>query len=137
MEEKVKTLSMEIWKGKGKKTQEGWQQTVLEADSEEKKKKAKLQWDASVAATSEEGMEKLYSLEKYKDWVIISEVIKHKSSGNEIIINLYNHFVRFESFYDVGFIEDDPGNQTRTNNKVSWSEARKNGYFRKYTVIKP
>lgn len=139
----IKQKEKELWRSKGLATQQGWKETYENPKTSKGKDKTekqiqeeKTKWEASVAATSEAGMEGMYSIEEYKNWVI-NEMTKHKSAGHEIIVNLYNHFVRFKGFYKGGIIEQDPGNRSRSNNKVSWSEARKKGYFRKYTIVKP
>ena len=93
------------------------------------------EWVGAEAADSEAKMEAVVAMEDYKEWVI-KEMTAARSKGQEVIVNLFNHFVRFEGFYEGGIIEDDPGRYSRKSNKVPWSEARQKGYFRRFTALK-
>jgi hypothetical protein len=35
------------------------------------------------------------------------------------------------------FVIDDPGNRSGEDNKITWEEGRKNGYFKNYLLVSP
>jgi hypothetical protein len=45
--------------------------------------------------------------------------------------------VRLQSVADDGFVIDDPGRRTGEDNKISWEDGRKSGYFKHYLLVSP
>ncbi|MCB0640710.1 MAG: hypothetical protein KDC44_03685, partial [Phaeodactylibacter sp.] len=98
-------------------------------------KTAALDYRAFKAVRSETEMNAVLPLETYKKDVT-ERVLKEKAVGNEIIILMSGHYVRFEQFYEEGLIENDPGRFSRNRALTPWAEAWRKGYFRGYTVLK-
>lgn len=86
-------------------------------------------------ATSD-GIEKLIPLNDYKR-EIMATMSAAIGGGNQVMVNLDNHFVRLQSVNDDGIVIDDPGNRGGENNRVSWNDARKYGYFQHYLLVAP
>jgi hypothetical protein len=82
----------------------------------------------------EGGAEELVPLDDYKATVIptMQQAIE---SGFQVMVNLDNHFVRLQSVADDGFVIDDPGKTSGEDNKISWEQGRKYGYFQHYLLI--
>lgn len=55
--------------------------------------------------------------------------------GKQVIVNLYNHFVKLQDISTEAITVHDPGGYTRDNRVVSWDEARQMGYFKRYTIV--
>jgi len=70
----------------------------------------------------------------YRD-VVYPIMIGELNTGNQIVINLHNHFTRLEMVYDDRVVVDDPGGAERGNKVMTWAEARDFGYFKRYSVV--
>lgn len=84
----------------------------------------------------EGGIEELVPVDDYKASVIPT-MQTAINNGNQVMVNLENHFVRLQSVAEDGFTIDDPGNTYGENNKITWEEGRKNGYFKHYLMLAP
>ena len=82
----------------------------------------------------EGGMESLVPMDDYKA-TVIPTMQKAIESGFQVMVNLDNHFVRLQSVADDGFVIDDPGKTSGEDNKISWEQGRKYGYFQHYLLI--
>jgi len=84
----------------------------------------------------EEGLEELVPVDDYKA-SIIPTMQMAIDSGNQVMVNLDNHFVRLQSADEEGIIIDDPGNRWGENTRIIWEQARKSGYFQHYLMLSP
>ena len=91
---------------------------------------------AYQASISHEEMQKLLSVESYHSG-FLKEVTDALNSGHQVVVNLYNHYVRLQSIENDGFTIDDPGTYKGNAVKVTWAEAIADAYFRKYIIVKP
>ncbi len=132
---RVEQMLKERYEAKANEESEDIKAQIERGEIDRRGLKGGKEWVGAEAADSEAKMESVVAMEDYKDWVI-KEMTAARSKGQEVIVNLFNHFVRFEGFYEGGIIEDDPGRYSRKSNKVPWSEARQKGYFRRFTALK-
>lgn len=84
----------------------------------------------------EGGAEQLVPVEDYKAG-IIATMQAAIEGGNQVMVNLDNHFVRLQSVAEDGFVIDDPGSVYGEDNKISWETGRKHGYFQHYLLVRP
>jgi hypothetical protein len=82
----------------------------------------------------EGGIEQVIPLDEYKASVIPT-MQKAIESGFQVMVNLDNHFVRLQSVAEDSFVIDDPGSRSGEDNKISWEQGRKYGYFQHYLLI--
>ena len=52
-----------------------------------------------------------------------------------MVAGQYNHFVRIESVDEKGVVKDDPGNWLRSDDQITWEEARALGLFENYLIL--
>jgi hypothetical protein len=74
-------------------------------------------------------------LQQYRDSVM-STLGLELAKGNQVVANLYNHYVRLESVGQEQVVVDDPARGARANRKLTWEEARAMGYFRKAIILR-
>ncbi|HEX5143941.1 MAG TPA: hypothetical protein VFW21_08740 [Mycobacterium sp.] len=79
-------------------------------------------------------IERELPLERYKE-TVIHGIMPEVDAGNQVVVGLYNHFVRLQSLDDDHIVVDDPGRSTRANLKITWEEARAMGYFWVWIVV--
>lgn len=89
---------------------------------------------ATLADSS--GIETLLPLADYKS-TIIPVMQAAINGGNQVMVNLHNHFVRLQSLDEDAIIIDDPGNRQGENVRVPWEQAREYGYFQNYLILAP
>lgn len=79
-------------------------------------------------------MEKRLPVEEYKAG-FLPTVNAHLDKGGQVVVNLFNHYVRLQSIQGDGFTIDDPGRYASESFKVTWDQAIADGYFRKYLLV--
>ena len=99
-------------------------------------KKLGVMAPALAAGGSMKDMQTVLSIETYKAG-FVPQVSAAMKNGDQVVLNLYNHFVRLQSLDDDGFTVDDPGRYKSESMHVSWAKGIADGYFRGYTIVKP
>lgn len=129
-------------KGTAKK-KDKLQKNLTKLEKEKGKKLAeqaglRLEQGASEAVGSETNeaaeVEGALPLATYQN-AVLPLMLELLGSGKQVIINLHNHFVKLQEITTDTIIVHDPGGFTRDNMAVSWEDARKLGYFKRYTVV--
>ena len=80
------------------------------------------------------GMEKKLAVETYRNSVLNS-VLPYINEGSQVVINLYNHYIRLQTLNEDEIVVDDPGGTGRDGRKYTWEEARAMGYFRVTFIV--
>jgi hypothetical protein len=83
-----------------------------------------------------EGIEELVPVDDYRASVIPT-MQAAIDSGNQVMVNLDNHFVRLQSVDEAGIVIDDPGTRWGENTRITWEHARQFGYFQHYLMLSP
>ena len=83
---------------------------------------------------STEDIEHQLPLKKFTEDVL-AVIRPALDAGKQVVAGQYNHFVRIESVDDTGVVKDDPGNWLRSDDQLTWEEARALGLFENYLIL--
>jgi len=84
-------------------------------------------------ANFEGELEASLPVQTYRDSVL-NPLRAALASGKQVIANRVSHFVRLESVSEQEIIIDDPA-ESGKNFKMTWEEARVQGFFRRYVIL--